>query len=128
MCIRDRAGIVNQLSVDRFDLTVVCSEEGGEARLRIGIRHPDVRYLPLPDRLDHSVERLLEARFAVLYHWEVGTDSINYFLPFCRLAPVQCTGWGWPVTSGIPQIDYYLSSESLETAGSDAHYLSLIHI
>ena len=120
--LKGMAGIVNQLSVDRFDLTVVCSEEGGEARLRIGIRHPDVRYLPLPDRLDHSVERLREARFAVLYHWEVGTDSINYFLPFFRLAPVQCTGWGWPVTSGIPQIDYYLSSESLETAGSDAHY------
>lgn len=120
--LKGMAGILNHLSADRFDLTVACSQQGGEARLRTGIRNSAVRYLSLPDRIDHGVERLRQARFAVLYHWEVGTDSIDYFLPFFRLAPVQCTGWGWPVTSGIPGMDYYLSAQHLETADSDAHY------
>jgi hypothetical protein len=29
----------------------------------------------------------------LIYYWKVGTDALNYFLPFGRLAPVQCTGW-----------------------------------
>ncbi len=120
--LRGMGGLLNQLSDERFDLTVACSQQGREALLRASIRNPAVRYLPLPDRFDHSVERLRQARFTVLYHWEVGTDSINYFLPFFRLAPVQCTGWGWPVTSGIPEMDYYLSAQHLETADGDAHY------
>ncbi len=62
------------------------------------------------------------AEFDALHFWEVGTDAVNYCLPFCRLAPVQCTSWGWPVTSGVPEMDYFLSCAALETAESDAHY------
>jgi predicted O-linked N-acetylglucosamine transferase (SPINDLY family) len=57
-----------------------------------------------------------------LYYWEVGTDATNYFLPFLRLAPVQCTSWGVQVTSGVPQIQYYLSSELVEPSGAASHY------
>ena len=120
--LKGMGGLLNQLSTERFDLTVVCTRQGGEALLQPAIRNPAVRYLLLPERIDHSVKLLREARFHLLYYWEVGTDSVNYFLPFFRLAAVQCTGWGWPVTSGIPQMDYYLSSQSLETADSDDHY------
>ncbi len=120
--LKGMGGILNQASAGRFDWTIVCSQQNGEALLRAGIHNPAIRYLPLPERIDQSVELIRQGRFSVLYHWEVGTDSTNYFLPFFRLAPVQCTGWGWPVTSGIPQMDDYLSSEFLETAASDAHY------
>ncbi len=120
--LKGMEGILNQASAERFDWTVVCSQQNGEALLRAGLHNSAIRYLSLPERIDHSVERIRQARFTVLYHWEVGTDSTNYFLPFFRLVLVQCTGWGWPVTSGIPQMDYYLSSEFLETAASDAHY------
>jgi predicted O-linked N-acetylglucosamine transferase (SPINDLY family) len=47
---------------------------------------------------------------------------LNYFLPFFRLAPVQCTSWGIQVTSGIPTLDYYLSSELVEPADAQDHY------
>lgn len=120
--LKGMSGILNQVSAERFDWTVVCSQQNGETSLRLGIHNPAVRYLPLPERIDLSAELIRQGRFSVLYHWEVATDSTNYFLPFFRLAPVQCTGWGWPVTSGIPQMDYYLSSQFLETVDSDAHY------
>ena len=58
----------------------------------------------------------------MLYHWEVGSDALNYFLPFLRLAPVQCTSWGTQVTSGLAEVDYYLSSELVDTPEADAHY------
>ena len=38
------------------------------------------------------------------------------------MAPVQCVIWGHPDTTGSPYIDYFLSSELLETADADAHY------
>jgi predicted O-linked N-acetylglucosamine transferase (SPINDLY family) len=39
-----------------------------------------------------------------------------------RLAPVQCAAWGHPVTSGLPTIDYFLSSELMEPENADEHY------
>jgi predicted O-linked N-acetylglucosamine transferase (SPINDLY family) len=39
-----------------------------------------------------------------------------------RLAPVQCQAWGHPVTSGLPAIDYFLSSELMEPAEAETHY------
>ncbi len=118
-CMR---GILNGLPARRFELIVMCSLQGGEQVLRAAIANPNIRYLPLPVRFDRSLETIRQTRFDILYYWEVGTDSVNYFLPFFRLAPVQCTGWGWPVTSGIPQIDYYLSSQHLEPADGEAYY------
>jgi len=120
--LKGMGGMLNQLSAQRFDMTLACSRQGGEALLQAGIRNPAIRYLPLPERFDQCVEQLRQARFSLLYYWEVGTDSTNYFLPFFRLAPVQCTGWGWPVTSGIPQMDYFLSSQHQEASASEAHY------
>jgi predicted O-linked N-acetylglucosamine transferase (SPINDLY family) len=38
------------------------------------------------------------------------------------MAPVQCATWGHPVTTGSPTIDYFISSELLESAGAEDHY------
>ncbi|MCP4211880.1 MAG: tetratricopeptide repeat protein [Halieaceae bacterium] len=119
-CMR---GILNHLPGERFRLTVVC-DPSTEPILRSGITNPAVRYLrwPAPPRFDQLLKTIWEARFDLLYHWETGTDSTNYFTPFYRLAPVQCTGWGWPDTSAAPEMDYYLTAEALATPGSDAHH------
>jgi protein O-GlcNAc transferase len=39
-----------------------------------------------------------------------------------RLAPVQCNSWGHPETSGLPTLDYFLSSELMEPPGAEDHY------
>lgn len=118
-CMR---GILNQLPGERFRLTVVCSRQAGQDILAPAITNPAVGYLPLASGLQLAAEQVGAAGFDVLHYWEVGTDGLNYFLPFHGLAPVQCATWGWPVTSGIPEMDYYLSCERLETDESDAFY------
>jgi hypothetical protein len=70
-------------------------------------------------RFDLAVEQLRAAAFDALYFWEVGTDATNYFLPFCRLAPLQVTGWGWPETSGAPELDCHVSSAALAPPGAE---------
>jgi predicted O-linked N-acetylglucosamine transferase (SPINDLY family) len=81
-----------------------------------------VEIVTLPERGDHLLEAVRGARLDVLYHWEVGTDAGNYFLPMFRLAPVQCTSWGLQQTSGMAQMDYYLSSALVEPADAAGHY------
>lgn len=53
---------------------------------------------------------------------EIGMDPVTTKLATLRLAPVQCNSWGHPVTSGMPTIDYYLSSDLMEVENAQAHY------
>src|SRR5262249_39662067 len=39
-----------------------------------------------------------------------------------RLARVQCNSWGHPETSGLPTMDYFLSSDLMEPTDADAFY------
>jgi protein O-GlcNAc transferase len=39
-----------------------------------------------------------------------------------RLAPVQCNSWGHPETSGLPTVDYFLSSDLMEPPNAAAYY------
>jgi predicted O-linked N-acetylglucosamine transferase (SPINDLY family) len=89
--------------------------------MRSAIRR-DVEFLPLARRFAQIQEEIRRAAFDVLYYWEIGTDATNYFLPFLRLAPVQCTAWGYQTTSGIATVDYYLSSALIEPADAHTHY------
>ena len=58
----------------------------------------------------------------VLLYPEVGIDPIAGRLAAMRLAPVQCVTWGQPVTTGMPTIDAFLTSELMEPAGGESCY------
>jgi protein O-GlcNAc transferase len=61
-------------------------------------------------------------RLHVLIYPEVGMNVRTAQLAALRLAPIQCISWGHPVTSGLPTIDYFLSSELMEPPGAENHY------
>lgn len=58
----------------------------------------------------------------VLLYPEIGMDPIAGRLAAQRLAPVQCVAWGQPETTGMPTMDYFLSSDLMEPADGAAHY------
>lgn len=125
--LRGMAGVVEQLAEfragaeRRFRVSVVCAPSGLSA-CREAIHSTAVQYLPLARSFETALAAVRSARCDLLYYWEIGSDALNYFLPMFRVAPVQCTSWGWPVTSGIAEVDYFISSELLEPAGGAAHY------
>jgi protein O-GlcNAc transferase len=119
---RSLKGILNRLPVQRFRLTIVCNRAAVAQFLKDSLANPAINFLVIPQQLDQAADAIRRANFDLLYYWEIGTDATNYFLPFFRLAPVQCTSWGWQVTSGIPQVDSYISSRLLEPADADDHY------
>ena len=49
-------------------------------------------------------------------------DIKTYCIALGRLAPVQISTWGHSDTSGLPNIDYFVSSKYFETEKSDNNY------
>jgi protein O-GlcNAc transferase len=58
----------------------------------------------------------------VIIYPEIGMDPTTLRLAALRLAPIQCASWGHCDTSGLPTIDYYISSEFMEPPDADNHY------
>lgn len=53
---------------------------------------------------------------------EIGMDQTTARLAALRLAPVQAAAWGHPETSGLPTIDYFLSSDLMEPPDAETFY------
>ena len=58
----------------------------------------------------------------VLVYPEVGMAAVTFALAASRLAPLQCAGWGHPVTTGLPTIDVFFSSACMEPVEGASHY------
>jgi predicted O-linked N-acetylglucosamine transferase (SPINDLY family) len=58
----------------------------------------------------------------VIIYPAVGMDQLTLQLASLRLAPLQAVAWGHPQTTGLPTVDYYLSSEAFEPEDADRHY------
>ena len=113
------AGLIKQLP-DSLEIAVLCVAPNGKNILSEEL--PDVDFLELDSDLEAAAEQIHQLELDILYYWEVGTDSFNYFLPFFKSARIQVGFWGWPVTSGISQMDYYLSCQYLEVEKAEQFY------
>jgi protein O-GlcNAc transferase len=58
----------------------------------------------------------------ILVYPEIGMEPAIMQIAALRLAPIQCMAWGHPVTSGLPTIDYFLSSELMEPESVQSYY------
>lgn len=71
--------------------------------------------------------RILADRPDVLLYPEIGMDALVMRLACLRLAPVQCVSWGHPNTSGLPTMDWFLTSDLMEPPGGEACYSERVH-
>ena len=75
-----------------------------------------------PLLLEQWCELIQKDQLHVLIFPEFGMDPMTVKLGCLRLAPIQMTSWGHPDTSGLPTIDYYLSSTCMEPENAQEHY------
>ena len=80
------------------------------------------RFVQGPLSLDAWRRELAADAPHVLLFPEIGMDKVSAQLAGMRLAEVQCTSWGHPVTSGFPTIDYFISSDLMEPPDAEEHY------
>lgn len=76
----------------------------------------------IPHNLEAACKQIVAEQLHILVFPEIGMDAQTLQMASLRLAPVQCTAWGHPVTSGLPTIDYYLSSDLMEPENARSHY------
>ncbi len=53
---------------------------------------------------------------------DVGIHTQSNLFANLRLAPIQCAGWGHPVTTGSRFVEHFLSCAAMEPPGAAAHY------
>lgn len=119
--------LLNRFDTSRFNYTIFAPQEGFDKEIAPQLTRDDIRHIVLPGELKRAAETVFAAHCDILNFWEIGTDNVNFFLPFYRLAPIQTLSWGWPLTSGNPEVDYFLSSVGMEPPGSEAEYTEKLH-
>lgn len=115
------AGWIEQANREQFELHLfpLATEMDWMSdylRKKVNVFHPPAH--------DWQVARqqIQEADLDVLIFPEVGMDPLTFRLACSRLARVQCAAWGHPISTGLKDIDYFLSADSMETAESAKQY------
>lgn len=106
---------------ERLELVLFTVSDNVDAALRKAVRTRG-RHLRLASTLEAARRQVAAERLDVLVYTDVAQLALTYFLAFSRLAPRQCLLAGHPATSGIPNIDDFVSSALQEAPGADAHY------
>ncbi|MDA1089750.1 MAG: tetratricopeptide repeat protein [Proteobacteria bacterium] len=114
-------GMIENLDRKAFEVIVFRTPHQPDEQSRAIDRAAD-RVVPITRKLEQARQQISDENLDILFYPDIGMEPFTYFLAFSRLAPVQVVGWGHPVTTGIPNIDYFLSSEDLETPDADNHY------
>ena len=58
----------------------------------------------------------------VLLYPDIGMESFTYYLAYSRLAPVQAVTHGHPSTTGLPELDYFVSFKDYEPQSNQKFY------
>jgi len=114
-------GTIAHLTRDLFSVTVL-SVGSSHDEIADFLRQYAEHYVEVPLHLPAARQIIASQELDILFYTDIGLDPVTYSLAFSRLAPVQCVTWGHPVTTGIPAIDYFISSDLLEESGAESHY------
>jgi len=114
-------GIMEKLSREKFHVKIF-RFHGKEDALTKSIDGAADEAVILPNELAAARSIIAKHPLDILFYPDIGMDPLTYFIAFSRLSPVQCTTWGHPVTTGIPNMDYYISAENAEPPGANDHY------
>ena len=110
-------GWFEHLDKDRFEIDTFClgaAQDNETALAKANSSHFESGIKGIRDWANSIAGRNID----ILIYPEIGMDAVTVQLASTRLAPLQLATWGHPETSGLPTIDYYLSAEAFETAGS----------
>ncbi len=115
------AALIRDLDPGRFEIHLF-QPHGSPDAVTETLRAHAASYQGGPGTLGDWARRILAGNLDVLIYVDVGMEGFGASLAALRLAPIQAVLWGHPVTTGLPTIDYFLSSELMEPPDGDSHY------
>jgi protein O-GlcNAc transferase len=114
-------GWIRQLDRERFEVFGYDLGEAGDAvSATLAAACDHIRKGPAGD--EAWARTIAADGLHALIYPEIGMHPLPVQLGCRRLAPVQAMAWGHPVTSGLPEIDYFLSSDLMEPEDGDRRY------
>ncbi len=114
-------GLIRQFSRKILEVVVLRPRTPGDAVSETIDQCAD-RSVILSGKLQPDRRQISEEQFDILFYPDIGMSPYTYYMAFSRLAPVQVVSWGHPDTTGIANIDYFLSSRFIEGDGASEHY------
>lgn len=121
-------GLIDRLSRSRFEVFALritpsrCDQE--TARIRAAAD----RSIDLDADFYKAREQIAALELDILFYQDIGMEPTSYFLAFARLARVQCVSFGHPNTTGIPNMDYFLSNDLYEGTDAESHYSEKLYL
>ncbi len=113
---------ITGLPRDAFEVVVYHLLPGIDPLARRIAQRAD-RFVPMPWWRPSQAAPVIRADACdLLVYPELGMGAVPFALASLRLAAVQCSGWGHPVTTGLPTIDAYFSCGSMEPPDAQEHY------
>lgn len=113
-------GWFEHIDSDRFELFGVHVGERVDAHTDTMASHFS-RWVHRTGPWQDTAKEVRAMELDVVLFPEVGMDAEVIKLATTRMAPLQCMAWGHPVTSGLDNIDVFLSSEWMEPRDGQQH-------
>lgn len=115
-------GLFAKLPRERFHVVAIFIPPLIDDQISRFIRDHADEVLICHTSLKTAREQIASLELDILFYQDIGMDPFSYFLAFARLATVQCTSFGHPDTTGIRNMDYFISSELFEIETAQNHY------
>lgn len=112
---------VTALDRNQFEVHLISTAGAGDARTKALTNSVDGAYTGAASTPEIA-EHLYELAPDVIIYPDIGMDPRTQVLASLRLAPHQAMAWGHPVTSGLPTVDTFLSSELMEPENRQRAY------
>jgi len=108
---------------DKADIEVYCyhTSDQTDDKTKLFEQYSD-HFNIIADSIQTVAEKIYSDKLDILVYPELGMSPESMMLAGLRLAPVQCVGWGHPISSGLKTMDYWLSSDLMEPDNADEHY------
>lgn len=120
-------GLILNLDLDQFEVHIFYLGKviDGETELA---KSRSTTFVSEKPSLYSWAKLISEASLDVLIYPEIGMHQLTTQLASLRLCDMQMVAWGHPETTGLPNIDYYLSGELIEVDKTDAYTEQLIKL
>jgi len=115
-------GVIENLDKEKFEIILFRTSSKEDADSAIINAAVDRVVTLNTESLTAARKQIAAEELDILFYPDIGMTSLTFFLAFSRLAPVQCVSWGHGVTTGVPNLDYFLSSSYLEPDTAEDHY------
>jgi protein O-GlcNAc transferase len=114
-------GWMENLDKARFELYGYYTWKSRDGETEIAKRHAK-HFIENVFSFEDLCSFILRDNLHILIFPEIGMDPVTLKIASLKLAPIQCTSWGHPTTSGLPSVYFYLGSDLMEPPGAEKHY------